>query len=105
MGVTVAVSVIALAITWWRMGKARKQLKPEADDNKRRVRAAQALEGHAQHLKDVEAAGEKIAQTQRAQSDSETETESEGDEQPTQGSGGDARRSRRGAGKLQRARR
>ena len=104
MGVTVAVSVIALAITWWRMGKARKQLKPEADDNKRRVRAAQALEVHAQHVKDVEAASEKIAQTQRAQSNSETETESEGDELPTRGSGGDARHSRRGVGKLQRPR-
>ena len=103
MGVTVAVSVIALAITWWRMGKARKQLKPEADDNKRRVRAAQALEGHAQHLKDVEAAGEKIAETQRAQSDSETE--SEDDERRSRGSDDDAGRSRRGAGKLQRPRR
>ena len=104
MGVTVAVSVIALAITWWRMGKARKQLKPEADDNKRRVRAAQALEGHAQHLKDVEAAGEKMAQTQRAQSDTETETESEGDKPPSRGFGGDARRSRQDGRKLQRAR-
>lgn len=77
MGVTVGVSVIAFVYTWWAMGKVRRDLREDADDNKKRVRAARDRERAVQHAQDVEASSEKMARTRMAQSDSETESESD----------------------------